>query len=335
MSLDLLQSACFVFVGLFFAAYTVLDGFDLGIGILFPFLGRTPMGKRTLLKALAPVWDGNEVWLLAGVTVLLGAFPAVYATVFSGFYLAVILTIVALMMRAVSFEFWSTEEGPRRLWDMLFTAGSLIPPLLLGIALGNVIEGVPLYLKEYNGTLLTLFRPYPVMVGILGVLVVSIQGASYAAMKTTGELQERARRLRGKLLLVFPIALTVLAVLTYAAVPVHLGGIVAWAGIALAVAAWVSMMVPRVASSDRLVFLASSATIGSLWLVAGGLLFPDLVRATTPEIPEHIPLTVYNSSSPEGTLLFVVAVAAIGLPIVVIYTFFVYRVFKGKVTPIA
>ncbi len=332
MSLDLMQSACFVFVGLFFAAYTVLDGFDLGIGILFPFLGRTPMGKRTLLKALAPVWDGNEVWLLGGVTVLLAAFPAVYATVFSGFYLAVIVTVLALMMRAVTFEFWSTDEGRRRLWDIMFTAGSLVPPLLLGVALGNVIQGVPLAADgEYAGDFLTLFRPFPLMVGVFGVLVVAMQGAAYAAMKTSHELQLRARRIQRLLRFAFPVALAVLIILTYTYVPSGFSQPVAWVGIALALAAWASTFIPRVASDDRRTFLMSSLMVGALWLVAGSMQFPNLVFASNDAANS---LTVYNASSPEGTLWLVIGVTAVGLPIVILYTFFVYRVFKGKIASI-
>ena len=329
----MLGTIWFCLVSFMIAAYVVLDGYDIGAGIIYPLVTRSDGDRRLILRTIGPVWDGNEVWILGGVTVLLAAFPAVYATVFSGFYLAIILTVVALMMRAVSFEFWTTEEGPRRLWDLLFTAGSFLPPFLLGIALGNVIQGIPLAAnQEYAGDLLTLFRPFPLMVGIFGVLVVTIQGASYAAMKTTHELQERARKTRRMLLFAFPVALAVLLALTYVYVPSGFGQPVMWVGIALAVAAWASTLVPPISSSDRLTFLLSSGIIGSLWLAAGSMQFPNIVYASNDATNS---LTVYNSSSPEGTLLLIVAVTAIGLPIVFIYTFFVYRIFKGKVASIA
>lgn len=332
MSLDVLQATLFAFVGVFFAVYTVLDGFDLGIGILFPFIGRTQQGKQALMRSLAPVWDGNEVWLIAGVTVLTGAFPAVYATVFSGFYLVIIFTVLALILRATTFEFWSPFGTYRPFWDIVFWVGSLLPPLLLGIGLGNVIQGVPLDSGgEYTGDFLTLLRTFPLAVGVFGVLVVAMQGASYAAMKSTGDVQVRARKVLRILRFAFPVALGVLAVLTYVCLPGGFGRPAALVGIALAVAFWAATFVPRLASDDRSVFLASSAMTGALWVVAGALLFPNLVAASNDAANS---LTIYSASSPETTLWIMLVVTVVGLPFVLVYTVYVYRVFKGKVASV-
>jgi len=330
MTLDILQATFFGFVGLFFAVYTVLDGFDFGVGILFPFVGRSQQGKQALMRSLAPLWDGNEVWLIGGVTALTAAFPAVYATVFSGFYLVIIFTVLALILRAVTFEFWSPFGTYRPFWDLTFVVGSLLPPLLLGIGLGNAIQGVPLDAGgEYAGDFLTLFRPFPVMVGIFGVLIVAMQGASYAVMKTTGNVQERARKALRLLRFAFPALLAILAVLTYVYVPGAFARPVAWVGIALAVAFWAAMLVPRLASDDRITFFASSAMTGSLWTVAGAVLFPNLVTASNDAVNS---LTIYNASGPEVTMWTMLVVTVVGLPFIIAYTVYVYRVFKGKVT---
>jgi cytochrome d ubiquinol oxidase subunit II len=168
------------------------------------------------------------------------------------------------------------------------------------------------------------------MVGIFGVFVVAMQGASYAAMKTTGNVQERARKALRLLRFVFPALLAVLAALTYVYVPGAYGRPIAWVGIALAVAFWAAMFIPRLASDDRTAFLASSAMTGSLWAVAGAVLFPNLVAASNDAASS---LTIYNASSPEVTMWAMLVVTVVGLPFVLVYTVYVYRVFKGKVAP--
>ncbi len=190
-----LQNAWFLLIGVLFAGYSVLDGFDLGIGVLLPFLAKTEDEKRALLGAIGPVWDGNEVWLLAGGGALFAAFPLAYATVFSGFYLALMLVLFALILRAVSLEFRAHDPARKGLWEAVFVGSSLLPAFLFGVALGNVVAGVPLDARgEYAGTVFTLLRPWPLAVGVLGLCVFMLHGSAYAALKTDGAVRERARR---------------------------------------------------------------------------------------------------------------------------------------------
>ncbi|HEY7587840.1 MAG TPA: cytochrome d ubiquinol oxidase subunit II [Thermoplasmata archaeon] len=327
-----LPAIWFLLVGFLFAAYTVLDGFDLGIGVLFPVLGRTPVERRTLLRMLAPVWDGNEVWLLAGAMALFGAFPDVYATVFSGFYLALILVLVGLILRAVSFEFWSLESRRRKFWDVAFVLGSLLPALLLPVALGNVIVGVPLDADhEFAGDFFTLLRPFPLALGLFGLLVILLQGAGYAAMKTVGAMQKRAHRLRRILSLAFLPLLIAVAILTAIEVPAIAEKPIAWTAIAIVLALWGASFLTARRKDDNAAFFLSSLLVLGLWGVVGAYQFPSLVTASN---DPSLSLTAYNASSGESTLGTMLAVALIGLPAVVLYTVYAYRVFKGRL-PVA
>jgi cytochrome d ubiquinol oxidase subunit II len=323
-----LPAIWFLLVGFLFAAYTVLDGFDLGIGVLFPVLGRTPAERRTLLRMLAPVWDGNEVWLLAGAMALFGAFPDVYATVFSGFYLALILVLVGLILRAVSFEFWSLESRHRKAWDIAFILGSLLPALLLPVALGNVIVGVPIAAnREFAGDFFTLLRPFPLALGLFGLLVILLQGTGYAAMKTVGAMQGRAYRLRRLLSLAFLPFLIAVAVLTVVEVPSIAEKPLAWVAVAIVLAFWGASFLAARRGDDRGGFFLSSLMVLGLWGVVGAYQFPNLVTASN---DPALSLTAYNAASGESTLATMLAVALIGLPVVLLYTVYAYRVFKGR-----
>jgi cytochrome d ubiquinol oxidase subunit II len=164
-----LADVWFVLVAVLLTGYAVLDGFDLGAGVLYPFLGRTEEQKATIRSAIGPVWDGNEVFLVAGGGALFAAFPPVYAMTFSGFYLAIMLFLFGLIFRAVSMEFHHRDEKWARVWDAGFFVGSLLPALLAGVALGNVIRGVPLDANgDYTGTFLELLNPYSLLIGVTG-----------------------------------------------------------------------------------------------------------------------------------------------------------------------
>lgn len=193
--MSILQSIWFGLIALLFAGYAVLDGFDLGVGIWHPFT-RGERERRTLLNAIAPFWDGNEVWLLTAGGALFAAFPPVYAGVFSGFYLALMLLLLALILRAVSIEFRAHESTPAacKRWDAAFTLGSLVAVLLLGVALGNILRGIPLDAEgNYTGTFFGLLNPFALLVGVLNLALVATHGALYLVMKTDGPLAERAR----------------------------------------------------------------------------------------------------------------------------------------------
>ena len=327
---DMLRNVWFLLIGVLLAGYSVLDGFDLGIGVLFPFLAKSEDDKKTLIGAIGPVWDGNEVWLLTGGGALFAAFPPAYATVFSGFYLALMLVLFALILRAVSLEFRAHDPKRKGLWEAAFVGGSLFPALLFGVALGNVIVGVPLDVRtEYAGNFFTLLRPLPLVFGVLGLSAILLHGSAYAALKTEGALQARARK-AGKIL----VAATAVAfLLSFVSVWMNMPGAVkripAWA---FAVIVWISLgslMRSGKKANDKRTFLFSSLTFLGLWGVAGAIHYPNLVRATEPALS----LTITNASSSALTLKVMLIIALVGMPLVVGYTVFAYRVFKGKVRP--
>jgi cytochrome d ubiquinol oxidase subunit II len=325
---DLLRNIWFLLVGVLLAGYSVLDGFDLGVGTLLPFLAKNEDEKRTLIRSIGPVWDGNEVWLLTGGGALFAAFPHAYATVFSGFYLALMLVLFSLILRAVSLEFRAHDPARKGLWEAAFVAGSFLPALLFGVALGNVVVGVPVDAgMEYAGNFFTLLRPLPLVFGLLGLAAFLLHGSTWAALKTAGPLQERARKTAKTLAAVAMGAFF----LSYLAVWVYLPGAVrkvpAWI---FAVLAWASLGLVLAAlkkGKDGRAFLFSSTFFLSLWGTVGAIHYPNLVRAADPALS----LTITNASSSALTLKVMLIIALVGMPLVVWYTIYAYRVFKGKV----
>lgn len=329
-----LQTAWFFLVGVLLIGYAILDGFDLGVGFWHLAVKRD-RDRRVLLNAIGPVWDGNEVWLLTGGGAIFAAFPPVYATVFSGFYLALMLLLLALILRAVSLEFRSkvASSGWRSWWDAAFSVSSVVATLLLGVALGNVLRGVPLDAAgNYTGGFLGLLNPYALVVGLTAAAVVAMHGALYIGLKAPGELSEQgrgwARRAWGAAFVLYAVT-TVWTigfqphlVANYLDSPallvVPLVGLVA-----------LMLVFPLVSSGATLrAFVASSVAIGGLVASAGLSLYPTMVPAVNdPELS----LTIWNSSSSENTLRAMLVIALVGMPIVVGYTVFIYRTFKGKV----
>jgi cytochrome d ubiquinol oxidase subunit II len=324
---DILRNLWFILVGVLFAGYTILDGFDLGIGTLLPFLAKSEDEKRALIAAVGPVWDGNEVWLLAGGGALFAAFPMAYATVFSGFYLALMLVLFALILRAVSLEFRAHDPRRKGLWEAAFVGGSVVPALLFGVAVGNIVVGVPLDARtEFAGTFLTLLRPLPLVFGALGLSAFLMHGAAYATLKTGGDLRARAQR-AGRLLaavVAAAFALSLAAVAVY--LPAALGSVPAWVFSALV---WLSLGLFAAAlkkGRDGRAFVFSSTALLSLWGIVGAIQHPVLVRAADPALS----LTIANASSSALTLKVMLIIALAGMPLVIGYTIFAFRVFKGK-----
>jgi cytochrome d ubiquinol oxidase subunit II len=334
-----LPSAWFLIVGVLLVGYAVLDGFDLGVGMLHLFVARTDVERRTVLNAIGPVWDGNEVWLLTAGGALFAAFPPVYATVFSGFYLALILLLVALIFRAVSLEFRSKEAGARwrRAWDMAFAIGSFLPALLFGVALANVMRGLPLGADgEYRGGLLGMLDPFTIIVGVLAVTMLAVHGALWLTLRTEGAVQARARRAAT---LVWPVFVGLWAVATAAAWAWAPSLFDPFAGAHANALAWVAplVFVAATVASRRLAarpehearaFVLSGVSIAALIGIVGEGLYPRLVPSTGGLAPD---LTVANASSSDLALTVMLAVVLVGMPIVLAYTAFVYRSFRGKV----
>ncbi|MHC4472202.1 MAG: cytochrome d ubiquinol oxidase subunit II [Planctomycetota bacterium] len=329
-----LQVIWFVLYAVLVCGYAVLDGFDLGVGVL-SLSRKSESDRRLMVNAIGPVWDGNEVWLLTAGGALFAAFPIVYATVFSGFYLAFMLLLFGLIARAVSMEFRHQVESEawRRLWDLLFGLGSLLPALLFGVAFGNIMRGVPIDAAgTYTGTFFGLLHPYCLVIGLLGLVMFVCHGAIYMAMKSEGELAEAMRGWASRTWTVWVVLYVVATILSIFAAP-HLfervmGNPLAWVAFLVLLASLI--YVPVGLKGDRLgwTFIASSAAIVAMIALVGISLFPRMVPSLT-NLGNS--LTVANASSSERTLTTILVIALIGMPLVLVYTVFIYRTFKGKV----
>ncbi len=322
----------FFLIGVLLIGYAILDGFDLGVGILQLFC-KKENEKVELLKSIAPFWDGNEVWLLTGGGALFAAFPHAYASVFSGFYLAMMLLLVGLIFRALSIEFRDqvASYAWKHFWDKAFSVSSLVVALLLGVALGNVVVGIPLNSEmDYTGSFFTLLRPVPLLIGITGVFMMTLQGATYLQLKTVGELYQKANnwaRFSWKAFVILLLILIVGVAFLYEGSLFYF--VSKSQGYPVILLMIVSIWMTRRSLNkkyDMAAFLFSSGNIISMFLIVAVLLFPNIVNAIDPENS----LTIYNASSSRLTLKTMLIIALIGMPIVIAYTTYIYRVFRFK-----
>ena len=325
----------FALLGLLLVGYAVLDGFDLGVGMMHLFVAREDRERRTVINSIGPLWDGNEVWLVTFGGALFAAFPEAYATVFSGFYDALMLLIFALIFRAVSIEFRSKRSSPlwRRAWDVGFALGSFLVALLAGVAVGNLMQGVPLAASgDYAGRLPDQIGPYPLLVGVLSVTLFAMHGAIYLHLKTDGALQQRTYRWAWRAFGLFLVCFMLTTIFTLVEVPGAIANFerhpVLWAIPVLNVLAIAN--VPRAIFLDRplLAFASSSCVIAALVFLLGAALFPNLV-VSMPH-PERS-LTLWNAASSARTLGIMLIIALIGMPLVLTYSGIVYWTFRGKV----
>jgi len=333
MNFDL-NTIWFILVGVLFTGYAMLDGFDLGIGALHLFTKKDEE-RRVLLNSIGPVWDGNEVWLVTGGGALFAAFPNVYATVFSGFYLAFYLLLAALIFRAVAIEFRSKQPMKwwRQMWDVSFSVGSILSSLLIGVALGNLAWGIPIDANgEFAGTFLGLLRPYPLLVGVTTVALFMMHGAIYGVMKTEGAFHDKLRGWAMNSIIFFVIcaAMTTMATLLYAT---HIAERVKenpWLFSLVLVNMLSIANIPREfhRGKDWLAFLSSCAAMISLMALFAIDQYPNMVFSWPH--PEDS-LTIYNSASSSKTLGIMLIIAGIGVPIVIAYTICIYWIFRGKV----
>ena len=329
-----LNTVWFVLVGVLFTGYAMLDGFDLGMGAVHMFT-KDDAERRVMLNAIGPVWDGNEVWLVTGGGALFAAFPNVYATVFSGFYLAFMLLLASLIFRAVAIEFRSKQPMYwwRQTWDISFAAGSVLSSLLIGVTLGNLAWGIPIDDRgEFAGSFLGLLKPYPLLLGLTTVALFMMHGAIYGTMKTEGHLHVKLRRWAMNCIIAFVICAVTTTMATLLYVP-HIAARVRenpWL-FSIALANMLAIAnIPREFHHRRdwLAFLSSCAAIITLMLLFGVNQFPNLVYSQ-PD-PTHS-LTIYNAASSPKTLGIMLVMATIGIPIVLAYTVSVYWIFRGKV----
>lgn len=332
----ILNEIWFILFVVIVGGYLILDGFDMGVGILHMFVARNDAERRTLLNSIGPVWDGNEVWLVLGGGVLFAIFPFAYASLFSGMYLAFMLVLVVLIFRTVALEFRSKQTSPtwRTAWDWSFSLSSLLLALLLGVAFGAVISGVPLGAdQEIETNLFELLTPFNIMVGLAAVAMFAMHGALFLMMKTGDELQARIRRYLPYLMGIFVVINTLVVIFAVAlGLPFTERYLDELWPVIFPAAALVAMTVVWYFVQQQGYFYAfvSSSAMILLLLVAGAIgMHPNLLIST---IDTAYNLTIFNAASEEPTLIVALIIALIGMPFVLLYTAGVYFIFRGKVT---
>jgi cytochrome d ubiquinol oxidase subunit II len=325
-----LTTVWFILIAVLWTGYFVLEGFDFGVGMLMPVLGRGQDGearKRVMLNTIGPVWDGNEVWLLTAGGATFAAFPHWYATMFSGLYLPLLIILVALIVRALGFDYRGKTDDPtwRQRWDLAIFWGSAIPALLWGVALTNVVMGLPINAeKEYTGNLFTLLNPVGLLGGLTTVALFLTHGAIFLALKTEGDIRGEARALSLKTGAVAAL----LAVALLVSINVSTGTTASW--VAAVVAAVALLAGLFAAFRDREgwafigTFIAIAAAVATLFLA----LFPDVMPSST---NAAFSLTTTNASSTEYTLKIMTWVAAVFTPVVLVYTSWTYWTFRRRI----
>jgi cytochrome d ubiquinol oxidase subunit II len=364
---EILRVIWWALLGILLIGFAMFDGFDLGTAILLPFVGRTNLERRLLINSVGPVWEGNQVWFILGGGASFAAWPSLYAASFSGFYLAMFVVLIALILRPVAFKFRGKVDNPawHAVWDWALFLGGFVPSLIFGVAFGNLLQGVPFHLDQelrasYTGTFLDLLDPFALLCGLLSVAMLTAHGAAYVCMKTDGSLAERTRR-----------AGVITSLLTFVLFAV--GGICVYVwikGYAISgpidhvapsnplrktvessVGAWLqnyrgqpwTMLAPAMGLAGPLLaalLFARRRAFGAFLASAGGLLgiiatpglamFPFLLPSST---EPNVSLTAWDASSSQMTLFVMLIAVVIFLPIVLAYTAWVYRVLHGKTTP--
>jgi len=335
MSWETLCVIWFVLEGVLLAGYAVLDGFDLGVGILHPFVPRTDHEKRVTLNSIGPLWDGNEVWLVTFGGALFAAFPEAYATVFSGFYVAFMVLLVALIFRAVSLEFRSKmgSGGWRRFWDWSFFSGSAAATLLFGVAVGNAMRGLPLdEAGNFTGTILDQLNPYSLLVGLMTVALFAMHGGLFLYLKTEGDLQQRLRGWMWRSWGIFLTLFLFTTIFTLMTIPRATANFerMPWTLVAVIVTVLALANIPRCLYLQRTgqAFVSSGLVIIGLVGLFGVALYPNLVTAIND--PAHS-VTIFTAASSAKTLSIMLLIAALGMPFVLAYTAVIYWTFRGKV----
>lgn len=329
-----LNTIWFFLVGTLFAGYAILDGFDLGVGALHLFT-RGDENRRILLNSIAPIWDGNEVWLVTGGGALFAAFPEVYATAFSGFYIAFMLLLFGLIFRAVAIEFRSKQPMAwwRKFWDISFSVSSILSSLLIGVALGNMAWGVPLDAQgEFAGSFWSLIHPYSLLVGLCTLALFMMHGSIFLVLKTEGALQQQVREWTRSTIIAFVLCYITTTMFTLLYVPHMTDTIRAnpWMFIVALVNMLAIANIPREIFHGREMraFISSSLAVVALLLLFGIGSYPNLIYSN-PDPANS--LTIYNSASSQKTLQIMLIIAALGVPIVLTYTASIYWIFRGKV----
>jgi len=319
----------FIVIAILWTGFFVLEGFDFGVGMLHSTVGTDDAERRAAINTIGPLWDGNEVWLIVAGAAMFAAFPGWYATMFSGLYLALVLLLGSLIIRGVAFEYRGKRDAAswRRTWDMALTTGSVLAPLLIGIALGDLLAGLPIdSAQNYTGSFWDLLQPYAVFTGITFVLICLLHGATFLCLKTTGEMHERSRRearraapLVGAAVIGFIIWTHVTASTTFFLNVIEL----------LAILAVIAAVLLVYARRDGFAFTATAVTIACCILAIFTDLYPNLMVSSTSKAYN---LTVHNAASAPYSLKAMTVVVVVFLPLVLIYQAWTYYVFRKRVS---
>lgn len=328
----MLETIWFVLITVLFIGFFFLEGFDFGVGMLLPFLGKTDSERRMIINTIGPFWDGNEVWLITAGGAMFAAFPNWYATLFSGFYMALFLMLLALIGRGVAFEFRSKVEHAkwRNAWDWVIFAGSLLPPLLWGIALANLMRGVPIDAEmNYVGSFWDLISPYSIIAGISVVLLFLLHGALFLNLRTVSPLMDRARDVALRIGALATLSVFVFIILSYFETDlfsqgVNPGMVPLLAGIAL-----VSVRYFIKAGKQGWAFAMTGLTIVLSTITVFNCLYP---RVMISSLNPDWSLTIYNTASNAYTLKVMTIIALCTVPIVLAYQAWTYWVFRKRVT---
>jgi cytochrome d ubiquinol oxidase subunit II len=333
MSYEFLQTLWFILIAILWIGFFFLEGFDFGVGMLLPFLGKKDEERRAVINAIGPTWDGNEVWLLTAGGATFAAFPHWYATMFSGFYLALFLLLVGLILRGISFEYRSKDANPawRSRFDWMIAIGSFMASLLLGAAFANLARGVPIDENMmYTGNLFTLLNPYGLLGGLTTVVVFLLHGANFLGLKLEGELRERAIAFSKKLYIAAVVVATLLLIATYFYTDIRtkLGidpGITP-------IASFVALLVAIYFINRKMegwAFVMTALHIVLTQVTFFTLMFP---RVMVSSLNPDWSLTIYNASSSQYTLTVMSVVALIFVPIVLAYQGWTYYMFRKRVS---
>ena len=323
-----LTTLWFILIAGLWVGYFVLEGFDFGVGILLPVLGRSEPERRAMLRTIGPVWDGNEVWLIVAGGATFAAFPDWYATLFSGFYLPLFAILVGLILRGIAIEYRNKRDDPawRARWDWTVAVGSLVPAILWGVAFGNIVQGVPIDAnKEFTGTFLTLLNPYALLGGLTMLLLFVTHGSVFLALKSDGVIRERANR--AAWLIGIPAAVAAVAFLAWS--QQIRGDALSTIVAVLAAAAFVGGIVANRMRREGWAFFGTAVAIALAVVSLFAALFPDVMPSST---DPAFSLTVTNASSTDYTLSIMTVVAVVFAPLVLLYQGWTYWVFRKRVT---
>jgi cytochrome d ubiquinol oxidase subunit II len=322
----------FIIVTILFIGFFFLEGFDYGVGILLPFLGTKDRERRAIINTIGPVWDGNEVWMITAGGALFASFPQVYATMFSGFYLALVLMLVALILRGVAFEYRNKNERPswRKFWDWSIFFGSLLPALLWGVTVGNLMRGLPIDARMYYwGGLVPLLNPFSLLGGLVFVSLFSMHGANFLSLKTSAEIAERAKATAFITWIVATVLTVAFVVWTFFSTDIltkpGVNGLIPAVLVAVALLAtgWLIRT-----GKNGWAFVSGSLTVVFATIMVFAGLFPRILISTA--TPTYN-LTIYNASATPYTLTVMTVVAVIFVPIILVYQIWTYWVFRKRI----